>query len=506
MNSLKYWDKLYNRGIISSSKDFLAYSKAARLSKQSVKAINILEEAHSMFPTDKLIFMELKDLYKNFGFYDKAETLLKSAVEVYPEDQNIFDELISILILKRDWHAAIKELKKVNNSFEYEVKLSMLYKIIGQPEKANSLFDRVLKKYKKAIIEDEKGYRKIVVFDNGESRIEFYKCLKKTDSIILTFDSINIGWHEPSFAFKLLMRENLDILAVRKRKKETYQQDLTQQDYVAAATPIIRGYKDKMAYGFSLGAYNALYFASILNCRILALAPRLSIHPIYGRTKIIPSFKMEHELSFPPNDAIAPIIVFDPKNALDNRYVNESVLKSFPNATLVKLPYGGHGIAPHLLKMGLLKKFVIDFINGTIPEYDRKKKSASSIYFRNLGSECLKHNKLNWALHLARKSLDVDPADKNGIKLMIKVLKRLNRYEEALEFARESVKLVPNVLDVRLYLVDIYIHLGQSDNAETEIVKVEKKFGNKKSIIKRKNIINNIKQPHIPSPDIKQIS
>lgn len=505
-SSEKHWDKVHNkRKNEFNDKDYLDYAKVAHLNNHSSKAIKILEEACSKFPRSKSILKELIDLYKGFGFYKKAETLLITAVETYPEDQNLFDELINIIILKQDWPAAIEKLEGINDSFEHDVTLSMLYKIDGQSEKANILFDSILKKYEQTIMEDKKGYRKIIVFDNGDSRIEYYKCLKKTESIMLTFDSINMEWNESSFAFKLLMRQNLDILAVRKRKKQTYQQDLTQQDYLSVASPIVKGYKDKMAYGFSLGAYNALYFASLLNCRILALSPRLSIHPVYGRTKIIPKFKMKHNLSFPPNDTISPILVYDPKNALDNRYINESVLKSFPKAELVKIPYGGHGIAPHLLKMGLLKEFVIEFINGNIPKYDRKRKIQSSIYYMNLGAECLKRGKLNWALNLARKSLDMLPDDKNAITLMIKVLKGLNKYEEAVEFAIESSRLVPNVLDIRLYLVDLYIHLGELDKAEKEVIAVTKKFGKKKSIIKRKNTIKANRQLQLLGSEIDKI-
>src|SRR5690606_1189564 len=122
---------------------------------------------------------------------------------------------------------------------------------------------------------------------------------------------------------------------------------------------------------------------------------------------------------------------------------------------LIKIPYGGHGIAPHLLKMGVLKKYVITFINKEIPYYDRKLKIKSYIYFRNLGSECLKHNKLSWALHLAETSLSMEPSDLNGIKLKIKVLKRLNKINEAKNFTKKAASLLPNNLDLRLYLVDI---------------------------------------------------
>lgn len=49
----------------------------------------------------------------------------------------------------------------------------------------------------------------------------------------------------------------------------------------------MESYRDKIAYGFSLGAYGALYYTSPVNCRILALSPRLSIHPQsqYGKVQ-----------------------------------------------------------------------------------------------------------------------------------------------------------------------------------------------------------------------------
>src|SRR5699024_9687470 len=127
--------------------------------------------------------------------------------------------------------------------------------------------------------------------------------------------------------------------------------DIMQSDFLNVVTQIIKGYKDKMDYGFSLGAYNAQYITSLLHCRILAYSPRSSIHAHLGRTKIIHKYEMKHDLAHPYNDKITPIIVYDPKNDLDHTYIQKSVLKSFPNAKLVKIPYGGHGIAPHLLKM-----------------------------------------------------------------------------------------------------------------------------------------------------------
>src|SRR5699024_8710877 len=155
-----------------------------------------------------------------------------------------------------------------------------------------------------------------------------------------TFDSINMEWDKQPFGFSLLKKKNIDIIAVRKRKKQTYQQDLTQEDFYNTVYKLMYFYTDKIAYGFSLGAYSALYYTSLLNCRILSLAPRLSIHPRYGRKNYISKYEFKHNLSIGYNDSISHVIVYDPKNKIDNNFVTREVMESFPNAHLVKIPYG----------------------------------------------------------------------------------------------------------------------------------------------------------------------
>lgn len=521
--SLQYWNVLFKFDRFLKQNDYLKFSEALQKNDQHEISYNILIKGKSKYPKFTPIIIRLAHIslerknwdlavklfnefielsknppsyhdyialfkgYKNLKQIDKAKEILNEIKLVYPNKSNEISRLlVSLLVENKDWFSAINEIKKLKDrnaedDVENLIKLSMLYKIIGDPEKAKTAFDYLLENHTDNIKKDEKGYRKIIVFDNGESRIEFYKTLKNTDSLMITFDSINMEWQNPSFAFKLLMRQDLDIIAIRKREKKTYQQDLQQQDFLKVVEPLIKGYQDKMAYGFSLGAYNALYFASLIDCRILAFSPRLSIHPKFGRTKIIPKHNMKHNLSLPYNKKIEPIIVYDPKNALDNKYIKEGILPFYPNAKLVKIPYGGHGIAPHLLKMGVLKKYVIAFINNKTPYYDRKLKVKSNIYFRNLGSECLKHNKLKWALRLSEISLSMQPSDLNAIKLKLKTLKRLNKYQDAREFAKNSIELIPNNLDLRLYLVDIYIELNQFENAKNEIQYVTKTFGQKKT-------------------------
>lgn len=464
--SIRLWKKVYSLTKKHQSNVYLMYAEALRENNENKKSLNILKAGNAYYPHNQQIIRELIDLaaeqqdwkntvsymedyikvlqnshiafddymllanaYKELGHYELVEDTLERALEKYPhQDMNIQKYRIDMLIDKKDWNTAIERTEKLldmDQDFEYEIKLSMLQQITGDNLSSKRTFENALTQHEEIVRKDDKGYRKIIVYDNGDSRIELYKKLTLTDSVMVSFDSINMEWQNPSFAFKLLMRQNLDIIAIRKRQSKTYQQDLTQAAFLETVSPLVKGYKDKMSYGFSLGAYNALYFASRLNCRILAYSPRLSIHPEFGRVKIIPKFEMKHELTHPYNEDISPIIVYDPQNKLDHKYIQSSVLNSFPKAHVVKIPYGGHGIAPHLLKMGVLKEFLIKFINGEIPKYNRKLKVKSHIYFNNLGKNCLLHNKLQWALDLSERALDISPNDEQAKKLRDKVLEQL---------------------------------------------------------------------------------
>ncbi|MDY0404701.1 hypothetical protein P5G51_004155 [Virgibacillus sp. 179-BFC.A HS] len=301
----------------------------------------------------------------------------------------------------------------------------MLNQIMGNHALSANIFDDVLRSFPNEIKEDELGYRKLTLFDNGKSRIEFYKNLKPTKSLIFTFDSVNICWDEPSFGFKLLQRQNMDIIAVRKKTKKSFHQDLSKDTFDQTVKDLASGYQNKFSYGFSLGAYAALYYTSDMDCQILALSPRLPIHPIYGTKEDKGKQTLYHSLSHPFNDKASPTIIYDPTNKIDKKYVEESLLASYPNAQLKKMPYGGHRMTFHLLSMGVLKKYVLTFINqGSVPAYNRSLKSQSPNYCRLLGEACLKHHKLKWADHLSMEALKAEPTNKRAMKLRVNVLKK----------------------------------------------------------------------------------
>ncbi|WP_188454992.1 tetratricopeptide repeat protein [Virgibacillus oceani] len=499
---------------------YLGFAKALKQNNNNKKAENILKAGLKYYPKniklmqeyaenlitqkkwskatemwDKLLDAEIDNLpvnsyiraalsYRKLGDYWKAEQILERGMKKYTANKRLRVSYADIAIYKKEWDAALLRLKKACGQYKQKapmnlvIKRSMIYQIIGNHSESNRLFQYVLDNYHEEIQNDSKGYRKIVLFNNGESRIEFYKRLQKTESVIVTFDSLNMVWKNPSFGFKLLTRQNLDIIAVRKKQPNTQHQDLTIDEFYKAVNGMVESsYKHKIAYGYSLGGYTSLYYGASINCTILSLAPRLSIHPKYGKPKEIGKSEFKHSLSLPYNSAISPIVVYDPKEKLDNRYVQEEVTRAFPCARLIKIPYGGHGIAPHLLRMGLLKEFILKVIEEEVPRYDRKKKSKSNIYYRVLGQACLKRNKLKWARDLSEKSLELLSTDKYGIKLKINVLKKQGNYDEAINYAKKAVDLVPKVIEIREQLIDLYLETGDMKKANEELMNAIDKFG-----------------------------
>lgn len=513
-------------------KDYLQYATALQKMNKENESIKILTVALTKYPTNKDVIIALSNfhmtkeqwkkasdvliklfeieemsipikayndlatLYIKQGLYNRAEYIFKRGMELYPENGELLNNYVDLAIYQKNWDLAIKRIEYLlfiyQLSMDSLIKLSMLYQLKGRYREAKNIFHRVLDKHQQAIKTDEKKYRKIVLFDNGESRIEFYKNLKQVNQVVITFDTLFMDWDEPSFGFNFILRQNADIIAVRKRRKLESQQYLTQEDFVETVQLLVNGYADKVAYGHSLGGYTALYYASKLNCRILSLAPRISIHPIYGKKGEANRQKFKHRLSHDYNDHISPVIVYDPKDKQDNTYVHKELLVAYPNAQLVEMYYGGHGIARHLLRMGSLKEFLLTFLEGKTPTYDRSLKGKSANYCRLLGRECLRRNKLKWAWELSERSVQLVPKDRHVIKFRVDVLKKFNKMDEAIEYAKQSVKKSPNSIHLRLILIDLYIEKRELIFAEREVKLAVNKFKDAPELTKRMKKIDSM--------------
>src|SRR5699024_4805162 len=416
-----------------------------------------LEHLYKQNNPSVTVYTHLIQAYVEQRLYDKANTVLQKGIRKYPNEVFFKDVSAYRCILdnhyanrairNKEWNEAINHL---NNSldnmsdqmmaFENQMHMGMLYQIMGENHLAQTVYNSIYKYHSHETSDSKEDYHKIILYDNAESRIEFYKKTKAVNKVVVTFDSLYMTWKQPAFGMKFLQKQDVDIIAVRKRKKGSSQQDLTQNDFVKSVEKLVSGYQDKVAYGHSLGGYTALYYASLINCRILSLAPRLSIHPIYG-LKSKAGRKFYHQESQTYNEQIAPIIVYDTKDKMDYTYVHHEVLKAFPNAHLVQIPYSGHGMARHLLRMGVLKEYILKVIDNEIPKYNRRLKANSANYLWVLGRKCLVRNKLKWAQNLSEQAVQLTTTNSHAVKIKIDVLKKMKRYEDALDYAKETLEI-----------------------------------------------------------------
>lgn len=255
-------------------------AEIARREKDWKTSLEYLYKSKNNYQGDLPIRFYLRGVLSHRKSYQfqEADHLLEEAMQVYPKSLKLLKEYAMLAIISRKWSVAKERLEDIIGKFDNSIltdelmRLAIVYQIEGDYSKANYFFE-------KAFVESEKedttnDFMKVNLFDNGESRIEFYKKKHVTSTVVITFDSINIQWSKEPFGFRFLMKENVDIIAVRRRRKDSYQQDLSLGDFYEAVNTLANYYRRKVAYGFSLGAYSALYFGSSLNCNILSLSPR----------------------------------------------------------------------------------------------------------------------------------------------------------------------------------------------------------------------------------------
>jgi len=261
------------------------------------------------------------------------------------------------------------------------------------------------------------GYSRLVIFDNGLTRIEYYQKLfdpatgkiAEAEHLVIPFDLMEQNWDKEPFAYRPLSPRITDFLAVRKRGKDDFHQDLRREDFLKLALPIAARYREVVSLGQSLGAYSSLYYASWLpGCRILATAPRNPQHPRYGGKRHANHKLFVHEYEMPVNPDSRPTIAYDPKNEEDGRYVEESLAASFPHARILRYPYCGHSITRYLRDTGALKSATLGFFDGVpFPAFDKSARGRSAEYVRNLARLSLRRGCVDRARSLARRALEL---------------------------------------------------------------------------------------------------
>lgn len=392
---------------------------------------------------------------------------LQKGIKQYPLAYSLYEALFDAYIKEYDWNEAINtynimKKKKVKIQTQIKVKRAMLFQIKGDYKSAEQMYESLF-------TEQSSGkYSKIEIFNNGESSIEFYKRHTKMSTVCLTFDSINITWNQEPFAFRMLKKENLDIISLRRRRADSYHQDLTIEDYVGNTKKLANYYERKIAYGFSLGAYTSLYYAANIDAQVLSISPRNSTHPIFGVHQESKE-RFNHEIGNRKNSNIQPIIVYDPKNRIDSSYIETELKVKYPQGVFMEFPYAGHRIAPYFKQVGILKEVIQAVINKSyLPTRKEVDNNKSYQYLRVLGEACFSRCKLNWAYNLANKALEINSKDLPSHILKIRVLIEQKRYDDVLRAINIVIEKGVNdkkIMDVKQLLELI------NDNKDNKVYK-----------------------------------
>jgi tetratricopeptide (TPR) repeat protein len=373
--------------------------------------------------------LRLVDIYVNLGQPTEAELHVARALETRPDSLALLKAKAELALLLPGgasnpdaWRrlASAPELKSADDEWRVKTIAACVagLRLAGCAGEARDLLAAHYRPKDEAWTEHlTDGFAKLVIFNNGATRLEFLtklfdpatRAIMEASRLAVTFDSMEQTWDKESFAYRPLSPRNWDLLAVRKRTKEDFHQEFTRVEFLRVAKPIAAFYQDVVALGQSLGAYCALYYASwIPGCRILATAPRNPLNPKYSGKRYANHRLFRHEYDMPVNAGSAPTIVYDPKNSEDGRYVATSLKVRFPNAKLVFYPYCGHSITRYLRDVGVLKNATLGFCEGIpFPEFNPCLRGESAEYLRNVGKLTLAAGRLRWARALVTRALEL---------------------------------------------------------------------------------------------------
>lgn len=287
-----------------------------------------------------------------------------------------------------------------------------------------------------------------VLLDDDEIRIEHFERGGAGGTLVVTFDPIAYFWDRPPFGHEFLRKQALDVVAVRK-KSENFYQPLSREAFDAAVAPVAARYARVVSYGSSLGAYAALYFGRDEPWTVIASSPRNSAHPAYGAKVWQKRVAFQHErLRADIVPRCHAIILFDPRDAIDRRYLDGELLPQFPAADVRRVPYSGHPSNQVLSEMGFIAPFVRAVLAGwrrsAWPTLNRRaQRRQSPSYHHILALHAVQKGHVDWADALVSRSLSLRARSMLALRVQGMVRLAQQRFQEAEEALTAALAIDP---------------------------------------------------------------
>jgi hypothetical protein len=290
------------------------------------------------------------------------------------------------------------------------------------------------------------------IVDRADVRIDHFRSQAKNDTVVFTFsERTNRDLAGPGFATEFLLKNGVDVVAIKTNQDVWYEnvqeRDIREIDRWLSWTA--KPYRQRLAYGSSMGAYAAIRFSGALRFdRVVALSPLFDIkHDWETRWRedlpalspnlfmlALPGEAGFEQTGHHVSDSCDFLMVFDPLDA-DVEHIRRFQQVIAPDRLqLMAVPYAGHPAGQYLLELKMLGDVGLTALKeGRFPSIAaarRQHKEHSTIHLFQLAEHCQRRGHLHWALAISKRLLAVQNHPEYQLQAC-RILHRLGRLDEA---------------------------------------------------------------------------
>lgn len=286
-----------------------------------------------------------------------------------------------------------------------EQALSYTQKYIQEDKLAPKLFRDVLQ-FKKVQNHEKLFNKKHTLAEKEGFLITYHPANQPTDKLLISFGGFPSTKTPKGFGSNFAMEMDYHHIFVAQKAGSQYQL-LSLEEFKNAVMPVCKD-KDVFTYGSSLGGYCAIYYAGVINAQAISAAPKNSAHPTL-------THNLKHYVHFNHDEFVdtqksnkSPIIIYDPHQREESRFIKNLIIPAYPKANLIKVPYSGHLVLQVMSNHGLLKNFITKIINeGEITSINYNKEQCHIWNFEQ-GRVLVRDGRKKDAIFYLKRSIELN--------------------------------------------------------------------------------------------------
>jgi hypothetical protein len=291
------------------------------------------------------------------------------------------------------------------------------------------------------------------IYDGPDVEVRYLPA--ESNFLCITFSHLYGSYQNkmPGFAEAFLIKRQISALHFIARSNHWWQpEDVDQALDSVMNSGVLDQYAERVGYGSSMGAYGAILFSRNLKLtRVAAMSPQFSVDPLvvpwderYKPWTSKLAFRRP-ALNVAVDKSTDVLVVYDP-HTLDKQHWRH--LSVIPNATPLQLPYCGHPPLAFLESVGLIGKFTLEAIEGSLDPSEwrqirRAERRKSQHYWLRIATTALALKRLRLAIDACESCLSINPTNDEAWCIKGRAHQASGHFERAQEAFAMAVKLKP---------------------------------------------------------------